>query len=972
MLQLILATPTVEGTLLISARPQGQAASSIEIRPYLQEIIMLTLTSGLTSYTENGLPVAIDPGALFDNAGTFNGNSLSLSLSNASADHRLGILKASGTTGISIDGEAVTYNGVKIGTSHRTGLGANAALEASTFVITFDTSPATAITATIVQELLRSLTYSNSSESLPPTAVATPSAVVTVQLKNGATIVEQAQKSIRFDGVNDAPTIGRYYQLYDANTGFRPDQLGSAGTTTLLPSSGAWFSYQNSATYTGSGVATNPVSGGNLNLTTDRPVTAGYSNYKITVPSITDILSGSNRTITTQPLNDNTIVLDRTQGYTFSFAGQILSDSRDTGSDKNNDGKDDRAGFSVTLIDKDKKGIELEFWSNRIWAREDGTTQLNQGLQPEDSPRNDNRTLFTQAEFVNISNNGGARSYDVVIKEDSYTVYVDGLVQLSGRIRDYTTAINAPVSVANPFTGGTININVPDFYEQPNFIFFGDKNPNAGASSQISKVSLTTNLAVNFANRGMMEDGTIVLKDITIGDAEAQLANVLVTLSGAVGSQIQIAPTTGVTIGTNGSRSVTLTGAPSTINAALLSGISYRPPANANGLQSLEIKVNDQGLGGGSPLETIKSITFDISPVADAPILSGNGFINVGQSATLAELFAGKFSDPDLASPTVAGFAITSNLTTDAQGAWQYQTSPTTWTSIGLLAANQVLTLSPNTLIRFSSAPGFTGSIPDLGLKAIDSTLTVTNGATITPSTADLALYSVGRSIVAGRTATALAPIVFRTIGGRLDFTGTAANETLYASKGDDMINGGEGDDWIGGGGCDFLIQLSGRFLWDRDGNDQFDGGAGNDELYGYGGDDELKGDRGNDRLEGGRGNDILIGGTGLDTLVGGTGIDTFVIQTLTDELDTVLDFEVGTDLIDLRTIFAGTAFGGTSPFSRYQQFVSIAQVGNDSLINIDSDGSGLGTTITTLATLRNVTASTLTSESFIIANLLP
>lgn len=923
---------------------------------------MLILTSGITSYIENGLPVAIDSGALFDNVGPFNSHSLAISLSNASADSRLGILKGNGTTGISIDGEAVTYNGVKIGTSHRTGLGVNAAQEASTFVITFDAlNPAPTITAAIVQELIRSLTYSNSSEILPPTAVNTPSTQVTVQLKNGATIVAEAQKSIRIDGGNDAPTIGRYYQLYDASTGFRPDQSGSAGTTTLTPSSGAWFSYQNSADYTGSGVATNPVSGGSLNLTTDRPVTAGYSNYKITVPSLLEIAFGTNRTITTQQLNSNTIVLDQNQGYIFSFTGQVLSDSRDTGSDKNNDGKDDRAGFSVTLIGNDRKGIELEFWSNRIWARDDGSTQINQGLQPEDSPQNNNRTLFTQAEFVNITNNGGAHSYDVAIKDNSYTVYVDGIAQLSGRLRDYTAVPNPPVPVQG------ININVPDFYEQPNFIFFGDKNPNAQASISLSKVSLTTNESLTA--RSMTEDSTIVLRDIAIGDAEAQLANILVTLTGAVGSQIQIAPTTGVTIGTNGSRSVTLTGAPNAINAALLTGINYTPPLNANGQQTLEVKVNDQGQGGGSPQETIKSIAFNISPVNnDAPILSGNGFIGIDQAAMLSTLFTGKFSDPDLTSPAITGFAITT--TTSTQGSWQYQTAgTTTWTPIGTLPPNQVLTLSPSTQIRFVPASGFTGTAPALGVKAIDSSLSITNGATITPSPADLALYSAERSILTGRTATALAPIVFSPPG--LNFTstktGAEANETIYASKRDDIINGGEGDDWIGGGGNDFLIQFSGRFLWDRDGNDQFNGGAGNDQLYGYGGNDDLKGGIGDDQLYGGRGNDILSGGDGLDTLVGGFGSDTFVFNSLNEGLDTILDFEVGTDLIDLRSIFADSAFNGTSPFARYQQFVTIAQVGNDSFINIDSDGSGSGTSLTTLTTLRNVTAINLTSESFII-----
>jgi hypothetical protein len=934
---------------------------------------VLTFTPGITSYTENGAPVAIDPGALFDKTGTFNGNSLVISLSNVSADNRLGILKGSTTAGISIDGEAVLYNGVKIGTSHRTGLGVNAAQEASTFVITFDAqNPAPAITATIVQALLRSLNISNSSETLPPTTGGTPSGVVSVQLKNGTTIVEQAQKSIRFDGVNDAPTIGRYYQLYDASTGLRPDQAGSAGITTLAPSTGTWFSFQNSAAapLSQGTVTSNAVANGNLNLAVNTPAFAGYSNYQVNVPSLSDLLRSA--PITTNVLNTNTPVLDRIQGYTFSFTGQVLSESRDAGSDKNGDGKDDRGGFVVTLNGNDKKGIELEFWTNRIWARDDGTTQIDPSIQAE--PGTTDRTLFAQAEYVDISNNGGDHTYDITLKGNSYTVYVDGVAKLSGRIRDYVASGQVRV--------GPLNTLTPNVYDQPNLIFFGDKNPNAQSSVSISKVSLTTNetFTGNFATRSMVEDGTIVLRDIAIGDAEAQLTDVLVTLTGAVGSQIQITPTAGVTIGSTPNGSVTLTGAPGKINTALLAGISYRPPANANGTQSLEIKINDRGQGG-APLETVKSIAFNISSVADAPILSGNSFLDSRKPATLSDLFAGKLSDADVLVPSsasVAGYAIVSDPD-PTKGTWEYKgANDANWTAIAAQGLNQVLTLSPTTQLRFTPGANGAGTEPSLTVRAIDSTIAVTNGATITPNTNDLALYSVGRSIVAGRTAAPPASIVFRTLNpdgspnpNCRNFTstktGAEANETIYGSRADDIINGGEGDDWIGGGGNDFLVQLSGRFLWDRDGNDQFDGGDGNDQLYGYAGNDSLKGGIGDDRLEGGRGNDILTGGTGLDTLIGGAGIDAFVVQSLADGLDTVLDFEVGTDLIDLRGIFSGLTL---SPFALFKEFVTIEQVGNDSLIVIDNYGNGSGITKTTLLSLFNVTASTLTSESFITANL--
>jgi protocatechuate 3,4-dioxygenase beta subunit len=87
---------------------------------------------------------------------------------------------------------------------------------------------------------------------------------------------------------------------------------------------------------------------------------------------------------------------------------------------------------------------------------------------------------------------------------------------------------------------------------------------------------------------------------------------------------------------------------------------------------------------------------------------------------------------------------------------------------------------------------------------------------------------------------------------------GTAGDDTLTGTPGDDLIYGLEGDDTIdGGGGSDIIV-----------------GGPGNDTLNGGGGSDILKGSGGNDSLNGGGASDLLIGGGGTDTLSGGPGDD--------------------------------------------------------------------------------------------------
>ncbi len=181
---------------------------------------------------------------------------------------------------------------------------------------------------------------------------------------------------------------------------------------------------------------------------------------------------------------------------------------------------------------------------------------------------------------------------------------------------------------------------------------------------------------------------------------------------------------------------------------------------------------------------------------------------------------------------------------------------------------------------------------------------------------------------------------------------GTAQKDNLVGTKRRDVILGGDGNDRVAASG----------------GNDRVKGGNGKDQIDGGNGRDRLLGNDGNDRLTGGTGGDILIGGRGNDLLTGNQGNDLFVFQTLAEGVDRITDFSALQDRIDLRPIFAGAAFGGTSPFDRFSQFVQLVQVGANTTVQIDTDGSGVGTSFTTLATLLNVTSTTIGSRNFVIA----
>lgn len=108
-------------------------------------------------------------------------------------------------------------------------------------------------------------------------------------------------------------------------------------------------------------------------------------------------------------------------------------------------------------------------------------------------------------------------------------------------------------------------------------------------------------------------------------------------------------------------------------------------------------------------------------------------------------------------------------------------------------------------------------------------------------------------------------------------------------------------------------------------------GNAGANALYGYGGDDTLTANGGGDWLIGGTGNDYMTGGSGADVFVFSAG----------DGADTIADFSIGSDLIDLR------AFSGAA---------TITQSGSDAVVTIGSWS----------VTLLGTTAANLTISSFV------
>jgi hypothetical protein len=185
---------------------------------------------------------------------------------------------------------------------------------------------------------------------------------------------------------------------------------------------------------------------------------------------------------------------------------------------------------------------------------------------------------------------------------------------------------------------------------------------------------------------------------------------------------------------------------------------------------------------------------------------------------------------------------------------------------------------------------------------------------------------------------------------GPTRYWGNDGSGEADGGAGDDTLSGGGGGDTLSGGaGTDELNGDDGRDVLAGGGRaDRLFGGADGDDLSGGKGDDLLAGGDGNDTLSGGGGDDRLIGGFGRDTLTGGAGADSFVYQTLPavndqesgpGRRDTITDFDVDADVIDVGFILAQTfLFLGQDGTLTGAGQIAFRFAGADTLVDISTD----------------------------------
>ncbi|MGL5081689.1 MAG: choice-of-anchor Y domain-containing protein, partial [Microcoleaceae cyanobacterium] len=436
----------------------------------------------------------------------FNGGNLTVSYSSGGSFQDTLFVRNQGTGAnqIGLDGRVVTFGGTTIGTIARNNIFDGSG--GSNLVISLNANA----TPAAVEALIENLTYRNTSNT------PNPSRTLQITVNDGSGGVSSPQPvQIDITPEADLPIVGPTTVLYD-NFAVTPDNAAAT-------SAGAWFGFASvsppsppapnvgNATQSANGTATslntagnlisNPALGGNL-------VYSGYSNHLYNPFATTFTL-----------VNSSFPALDRVAGYTINFRAKVDSENNDdigtNQSDKNKDGKLDRAGFGLVAISSDgQNGIELYFDSDRIFALEDGLNQATPSA--ESNPTNvstHSRQLFNQAEGASFNTVTAFVNYQLAVQGNTYILFADGTEILTGRLRNYTAADITPP--------------LPDPYGVPNFLFLGDDTPSAQVQMQLQGISVTNNLLNSLVVDTTVDenDGNLSPGDVSLREALANIAN---------------------------------------------------------------------------------------------------------------------------------------------------------------------------------------------------------------------------------------------------------------------------------------------------------------------------------------------------------------------------------------------------------------------------------------------------------------
>jgi Ca2+-binding RTX toxin-like protein len=369
----------------------------------------------------------------------------------------------------------------------------------------------------------------------------------------------------------------------------------------------------------------------------------------------------------------------------------------------------------------------------------------------------------------------------------------------------------------------------------------------------------------------LIEDGIPIDLGITAPtDAENDLPTITVTaISDAAVGQVRLGNGTAVSLN-------------QLLSITELQQLVFTPSVNANGAAgSFRYTVNDGN--GGTATQTV---TLDITPVNDAPVVNADKTLTLFEDAVPTSL--------GITAPTdVDGDALTitiSALVDPSKGVIRLADG----TSVSL---NQTLSLTELQQLVFTPVANVNGAAGSFRYTVNDG-----NGGTATQAVTpditpvnDAPVAFADTATTNANTPLILSPATLLAndtdIEGdilRLSGVSNAINGTVALNaSGNAVFTPTPGFSGIGSfnytitdGSSTGTATVTITVI---DPSIILQGTTKNDTLTGKSGNDQLYGNAGNDTLIGNAGDDLLDGGTGNDALTGGLGNDTYVVNTLSD-----------------------------------------------------------------------------------------
>ncbi|WP_295883638.1 hypothetical protein [uncultured Thiohalocapsa sp.] len=206
-------------------------------------------------------------------------------------------------------------------------------------------------------------------------------------------------------------------------------------TQSTLPQAQPWLDYAASPgvtpTLTGSGTA--------VDTRDDPGAFAGFSTHSF---------APTHPTSAWQPKHPSLPALDARENIGLAFELALLDEARL---------RDDRAGFTLLLLDRRALGVELNFWDDAIWA---------QGAD-HDGP----------AELASFATIAGSILYELSVTADGYDLWADGTRLMGGPLRRFDA-----------------DALLPGLHGTPSIIYLGDASTDAASSYAMGDVLLAPRL----------------------------------------------------------------------------------------------------------------------------------------------------------------------------------------------------------------------------------------------------------------------------------------------------------------------------------------------------------------------------------------------------------------------------------------------------------------------------------------------